>query len=112
MTVAELIEKLRQVSQDLEVHVMADLEKDLIDIASVHLVTKPFTDDPFVVIEVHHHEVKMNRNSELQDLPETEDHAPEVDKFLIHTEARETLGRRIGRWASQSLGSPLQPRTE
>jgi hypothetical protein len=54
MTVSELIEKLRQVPQDLEVHVMADLDRDLVDIASVDLITPGLTMEPFVVIDLLH----------------------------------------------------------
>jgi hypothetical protein len=70
MNIAELIEKLRQFPQELEVHVMAHLDSDLVDIASVHLITKPFTDEPFVVIEVE-------RSGEPQHPEDTEDAAPE-----------------------------------
>jgi hypothetical protein len=35
---------------------------------------------------------------------------PNADELRVHTEARETLGTRISRWASKSLSSPPQPR--
>jgi hypothetical protein len=54
MTVSDLIEKLRQVPPNLEVHVMADLQGDLADIASVDLITQQFADEPFVVIDLLH----------------------------------------------------------
>jgi hypothetical protein len=54
MTVAELVDKLAQVPQDLEVHVMADLDRDLANITSVDLITEPFSHEPFVVIDLLH----------------------------------------------------------
>ena len=54
MTVSELIERLRRVPQDLEVHVMADLDRDLVDIASVDLITPGLTMESFVVIDLFH----------------------------------------------------------
>jgi hypothetical protein len=52
MTVAELAEKLKRFPQDLDVHVMSDLHRELAHVASVDLIDKPFSDDPFVVIEL------------------------------------------------------------
>ena len=69
MTVTDLIEKLRQVPQDLEVHVMADLQSDLVNIGSVDLITEPFTDEPFVVIDLlREHRVALED-------PQYEEHA-------------------------------------
>lgn len=69
MTVTQLIEKLRQVPQDLDVHVMTHLEGDLVNIVSVDLVAEPFTDEPFVVIDL-----LQNRGALIQDL-QYEEHA-------------------------------------
>jgi len=78
MIIAELLENLRQFPQDLDIHVMADHQSDLVDIASVHLITKPFTDEPFVVIEVQHQSGAIeNRDSELQNPQHAKDDAQE-----------------------------------
>ena len=78
MIVAELLENLRQFPQDLDIHVMADHQSDLVDIASVHLITKPFADEPFVVIEVQHQSRAIeNRASEPQNPQDAKDDAQE-----------------------------------
>ena len=78
MTVTDLIEKLRQVPQDLEVHVMADLQSDLVNIGSVDLITEPFTDEPFVVIDL----LREHRGVALQDAQYEEHTAPESYDYL------------------------------
>jgi hypothetical protein len=82
MTVSDLIEKLSQVPQDLEVHVMADLQRDLVNIASIDLITAPFTDEPFVVIDLRREDrsvVLEDTAYEEHDAFERQDYSP---KFL------------------------------
>jgi hypothetical protein len=56
MTVFELIERLRQLPPGLDVHVLADPDRNLVDIASVHLIALDLTEhaEPFVVIDLLH----------------------------------------------------------
>lgn len=79
MTVAELVEKLHRVPQDLEVHVMA--ENDLIDIATVDLITEPFSHEPFVVIDL----LQEDRGVAVGDPQDEEDMSQEDDEYSSAT---------------------------
>jgi hypothetical protein len=71
MTVADLIKKLSQVPQHLDVQVMADHRCDLANIDSVELIAEPFSDESFVVIEL------LNRACDGQDPQHVDPDSPE-----------------------------------
>ena len=73
MTVSELMEKLHQVPPDLEVHVMADLDRDLVDIASVDLITPGLTMESFVVIDLLHENGGVEHQDPQYAAPEIQD---------------------------------------
>jgi hypothetical protein len=73
MTVFELIEKLRQVPPGVDVHVLADPDRDLVNVASVDLITPGLTMEPFVVIDLLHDKggVEQYAAPEIQEDPVT-----------------------------------------
>ena len=75
MTVSELIEKLHQAPPDLEVHVMADLDRDLVDIASVDLITPGLPMEAFVVIDLLHQNGGVDHHDPQDAEPEIQDNS-------------------------------------